>query len=159
MNLYFIRHEQAEDIAISRKDFDRNLTNVGIKRIKNSVKFWEYFIKLDIVLSSPYNRALQTAEVIAKHFNVSLKVVEQLGCGVTTNEILDILENYSEYDNIGIVGHEPDISSAISDLTGNGYLRIEIKKGSISKVTFFNKPNLNTGILEFCIPAKAFMKK
>lgn len=159
MNLYFIRHEQAEDVAVSRKDFDRNLTPFGIKRLQNSLKYWENFVKFDIILSSPYNRALQTAEIISKHFNVDLVIHKELSCGASTNQLLELLENYQEYKNIVIVGHEPDLSSIISDLCANSFLKINIKKGSITKLSFFNTPKFNNGILEFYIPAKIFWKK
>ncbi|HOP49158.1 MAG TPA: phosphohistidine phosphatase SixA [Ignavibacteriales bacterium] len=159
MNLYLIRHEKAEEHAKTFKDFDRNLTPEGIKRLKNSIKFWKNFLKIDIIISSPYLRALQTAQIIAEDFELSLEIHKDLGCGTNSQKVLNLLDNYSDFENIALVGHEPDISNIISDLTANSQLNIEIKKGSLTKISFFNQPRIGNGILEYSFPPSIFNKK
>lgn len=160
MNLYFVRHEKAENTVILGGDFSRDITEYGRKRLKNSVKHWKNIINTpDFVITSPLNRAKQTAEIIVSELGIEKKLYEdkKLACGSRVDDIIEIANIHGE-ENIMFVGHEPDISLCISALTAGNYLNCDVKKGSIAKVSFAGKARLGSGILEYLIPPEVFLK-
>ena len=42
-----------------------------------------------------------------------------------------MIKEYKEYENIALVGHEPDISLVVSKLLGCKFLNIDVKKSSV----------------------------
>jgi phosphohistidine phosphatase len=67
MRLYFLRHGLADwpewDPA---RDHERPLTKDGMKKMKEQAKtLLALDLKLDAILSSPYTRAYQTADIVA----------------------------------------------------------------------------------------------
>ena len=68
MNLYILRHGVATDPAAHEfaKDADRPLTPEGKRKLRQVAEAMEALeLSFDLILSSPYLRARQTAEVIA----------------------------------------------------------------------------------------------
>lgn len=71
MNIYLVRHAQ-KDTSIKHKkkdDYDRDLTEVGLKQAKELAK---YLISYSItkIFSSDMLRAIRTAEIIASYLNL-----------------------------------------------------------------------------------------
>jgi phosphohistidine phosphatase len=91
-------------------------------------------VKPDLIVSSPYARARQTAEILAK----VLKYKKELAfndalvpMGNAENIIGEINEKYS-VDELVLVGHEPCFSVLIGTLTaGNPELAVNLKKGGV----------------------------
>ena len=136
MKLYFLRHGAAEDPQKYKVDLDRPLTKKGQEEIKNEIHNLKHFpAKFDIIIHSPYLRAKQTAEVVAKEMHLSRKLCEDeaLASGSNAEKLLAMLELYQDYQNILIVGHEPDfglILSNLLDLKG----ALPFKKGGLAGV-------------------------
>jgi len=80
--LFVIRHAKATQDFI--KDFDRFLAERGVNDAK---KIGEYLYnlnsKIDLIISSPAKRALQTAEIIAEKINYNIKKIN------TVNQFYD----------------------------------------------------------------------
>ncbi len=160
MNIYLIRHGDAEKISINKKDFDRELTANGKIRLKNAVLAWKNFIDpFDYLISSPLLRARQTADIIAEFFEIRNDIIinKKLTSGGLTEDIVGIANSF-DVENIAFVGHQPDFSEHISNLISNSFANIEFKKSAIAKISFHNKVQLSRGILEFLIPAGIFNK-
>ncbi|MFA9272901.1 MAG: histidine phosphatase family protein, partial [Baekduiaceae bacterium] len=83
-----------------------------------------------IVFASPKVRALDTATLACEALDVE-PVVHAAVVGLDAAEALTLLEAVSDGERILIVGHEPDFSQAVHDLTG---ARIDMKKGGIAVV-------------------------
>jgi phosphohistidine phosphatase len=153
MTIYFLRHADAEDLAAS--DFDRKLTAKGLEQATKVGKFSRRNgIVPDAILTSPLLRARQTAEIVGELLDITPVVVDWLACGMQTTELLAKLAAYRDKASIMLVGHEPDISSAISDLIGLTNLGgMLIRKASLSAIDL---PYLeeSAGQLEFSIPSR-----
>ena len=81
MELYLMRHGIAEEASRTGKDRDRALTEEGIERTRATGKaLVQVGVKFDLILSSPYLRAWQTAEIIAHELKCS-KLLKQLLAG------------------------------------------------------------------------------
>ena len=119
MNIYIMRHGQAEMIAPS--DSARPLTNVGKKQ---SARMAEYLAKkkvvFDAVLVSPYLRAQQTLEAVRPFFPKvnNIQTLKSLTPGgsarVSVNEILALQASGSK--SILIVSHLPLVGYMVGEL-------------------------------------------
>jgi phosphohistidine phosphatase len=141
MNLYLLRHgiaadPSAPDIA---KDAERPLTPKGKRRLGQIAKAMEALkISVDVILSSPYVRTKQTAEIVAKTLKrqKQLKFSDHLTPGGNPKSLIQELnELRSKPKNILLVGHEPYLSKLVALLTtGNTNMEIDLKKGSLCKL-------------------------
>jgi len=161
MNLYLIRHGDAENIAKGIKDFDRKLTSEGELKIKNAANYWKNIISgFDCIHSSPYVRAIQTAGIIASVFNYKNEIHtdRKIGSGSNTGDLIDIINDFDGND-VAYVGHQPDLSNHASALISGSGAYVEFKKGAIAKITFHNKVKEGKGVLEFLILPSVFIPK
>lgn len=158
--IFILRHGQAEDLSSlnAKNDFDRRLTEEGKEKTQ---KLGLFFLKLseniDLVLSSPYLRAKETAELFAKSLSPTpiIKTVDFLSCGASCKDISKGLLPYSSHKKIVLVGHSPDLELFLGKLIGAD--RIKLKKGSFAKVSLNNNIEL-AGDLEWLITPKLVKK-
>ncbi len=137
MNLYIIRHAIAVDEALSDYELDRErpLTDKGRKKMRQIARALRNLgVEFDVILSSPYLRACQTAEILGDVFKMKKMIVmtDHL-VPMATPELLigEINENYP-VDSIAVVGHEPYLSTLIGLLVAdNAKLEITLKKGGV----------------------------
>ena len=154
MNIYFVRHSIAENISIDKNDFDRELTEEGKYIIKKTSEAWKNYIEnVDVVLTSPLKRALQTAEILAANLQNKQNVIKDnnLGTGSRTADLIDIL-NSLDYKDIFIVGHQPDLSIHVNNFCGTGSFNISFPPASIAKIELDNGIKYCKGRLVYFIP-------
>jgi len=137
MNLYIIRHAIAVDEATSdyASDSERPLTDKGRKKMRQIAKALRHLgVAFDRILSSPYVRARETAEILTDVFKMKNKIVfsdHLIPEGNPELLIGEINENHS-VDSLAIVGHEPHLSALVGLLTTeNSRIEITLKKGGI----------------------------
>jgi phosphohistidine phosphatase len=122
--IWFLRHGEAEDTT---PDFDRKLTDKGRRQSVDAGATLDALgVEFDLCLSSPRVRARETAEHACEYLDVEIAVEERLQGGR-----FDALELAAGLDNVLLVGHEPDFSDAIAELTG---ARVDMKKGGLAAV-------------------------
>jgi phosphohistidine phosphatase len=137
MNLYIIRHAIAVDETASdyESDSERPLTDKGRKKMRQIAKALRNLgVEFDLILSSPYVRACETAEILAEMFKMKKKTVfsdHLIPLGNPELLIGEINEKYS-VDSIALVGHEPYLSTLIGMLVAeNAKIDITLKKGGV----------------------------
>jgi phosphohistidine phosphatase len=138
MELYILRH----GIAVERgtpgykKDSDRPLTSEGedkMRQIADAMRGMD--LKFDLILSSPYTRAEQSAKIVAGELEEEVNFSDLLEPGGNALELISEI-NDERPQRVLLVGHEPDLSSLISVLvTGGSDAGIELKKGGLCKLT------------------------
>lgn len=139
MNLYLIRHAIAEEESPSVEDRQRALTEKGAKKMRNIAKGLKTLgIEFDYIISSPYVRAQQTAEILGDVFKLRKRIVisESIApMGDPSQLLAEINEKYT-VNSLAIVGHEPYLSNLISLLTAGGApLEMTFKKGGVCYLT------------------------
>ena len=91
-------------------------------------------VEFDLILSSPYVRACETAEILADVFKMKDKIIfsdHLIPLGNPELLVGEINENHT-VDSLAIVGHEPHLSSLIGLLTAeSAKLEITLKKGGV----------------------------
>jgi phosphohistidine phosphatase len=137
MNLYISRHAIAVDPATSEheSDSERPLTDKGRKKMRQIAKgLHNLGVEFDLILSSPYMRACETAEILADVFKMKKKLVfsdNLIPLGNPELLIGEINEKYS-VDSIALVGHEPHLSTLIGMLVAeNAKIEVTLKKGGV----------------------------
>ena len=154
MNIFFIRHAKAEDPVQLKKDRERELTEQGIKILRTSIYFWKNNIDgFDFILSSPFKRAVQTAEIIADSYNYKDDVIldNSLSPGSTANAIIRLAESLKG-KSMAFVGHQPDIGFQISSFISNSELNLKVPPASLVHISFNGNPKVGKGTLNFLLP-------
>lgn len=142
MNVFILRHGLAVEHGAPgySKDADRPLTPKGERKLGRIVEAMEALeLSFDMILSSPYTRARQTAEIVADALEISkrLELAEELAPGGNFNKLIEsITHRKSPPEDVLLVGHEPYLSEFISTLVGgDSGLRITMKKGGLCKLS------------------------
>lgn len=157
MKFYLVRHAIAEDAGTSGHEDDslRPLTEKGgdkMKKIASALR--DLGVEPDLIVSSPYVRASQTASILAKTLKYKDELVYNdslVPMGEPGDMIGEINEKYS-VDELMLVGHEPSLSALASVLlAGNSDLVIHLKKGGVCCLSVDDLHNNRKAVLEWLI--------
>ena len=145
MILYFVRHGRAAP-ARDGDDDARQLTAEGEDELRAAGPLWRRLnLRPDIVLSSPLPRARRTAELITEALGLrSPHVVDEaLAPGADWAAMARGLARHPDARRIMFVAHEPDLSTAVSALTGAASVRL--RTGGVACVEFYGIPEPGGG--------------
>ena len=118
MQIYFLRHGEADWPDWKKSDDERPLTDFGKKEVRDVVKFLARLkVRPDLIVTSPLPRASQTAKIAAEYLKAKLRQDELLAPGFGISELRTILKRHHA-KVLMLVGHEPDFTTIISGLTG-----------------------------------------
>lgn len=149
MQLYFLRHGEADWPGWTKPDDERPLTDFGKKEVRQVAKFLNRLkVKPDLIVTSPLPRALQTAEVAAEELKTKLRQDEAIEPGFGISELSTVLKRHRS-KALMLVGHEPDFSSVISALTG-GF--VKMSKAGVALIDI--DPETEKGRLLWLFPPK-----
>jgi phosphohistidine phosphatase len=154
MKLLFLRH----GVAVNRSnwrgtDDQRPLTKAGRDGvIELAGALAEVELDIELVLSSTHLRARQTAEIVAKRLNLNHCLeLEPLLSRDFTSRVLDDVLAKRDIRTVLLVGHEPDFSRTIAELTGG--VRVRLKKAGLARVDI-DRGSTESGHLVWLIPPK-----
>lgn len=135
MEVYFLRHADAESSEPGKPDAERRLTDKGRRQTAAVSRYLvEQGIRVALVLSSPHARAAETAQPVAESLGVDLATDDRLAAGrLGVAQLAAILRELVGPGAVLIVGHEPDISGTIAELIGGG--EVEVKKAALALVS------------------------
>ena len=139
MDLYILRHAIAEERAagLPGGDSQRRLTEEGKRKMHRAAKgMKDLDLEFDLILSSPFLRAKETAEIVAEVFelNDALKLTPSLAADGNPKDLIDDLRgHYHKRKRVLLVGHEPYLSRLISLLiSGDTAIAITLKKAAFA---------------------------
>lgn len=157
MILYLVRHGIAEDVSESGRDSDRRLTDEGTRRTVMVAKGVNRLgLDLDRIVSSPYIRARQTAEIFAQicEFDDEILYDTRLVPFSRFDAVCDLIQENSDAYSMMFAGHQPSMGEIISGLVGDSRLEIEVKKASITCVDIYRMKPRPTGTLLWSMPPR-----
>ncbi len=141
MELYLLRHAIAVTRGTEgiRQDSDRPLTDKGASKLRRVVRGMQVLgLSFDLILTSPYLRARQTAEIVAKEMGVVAKLERTPHLapdGDSRALIAEIASRSAASASILLVGHEPYLSNLISVLvSGDERTQVTLKKAGLCKL-------------------------
>ena len=152
MELYLLRHGLAEDAAISRRDADRALTPEGKKKLRDIFKVaLEADLRPTLILSSPYKRAKDTANIAVKSLGYIADVLETnaLVPNAHPSELWEEVRMHKSEAKLLLVSHEPLLSVAASLLLNSSGFRVDFKKGAIMRIDLEGFSAQPVGVLKW----------
>ena len=145
MILYLMRHANAGTVrGNTLLDSKRGLIKEGkeqcmlMARVLNALK-----APIDVIVSSPLKRALQTAQLVGTElgYDAKVEVSPALGLNGSYVDFQKVLDKYADREGILAVGHNPGIFQFLGRLiTGNGGAAIRMRKASIARVDMNHHP-------------------
>ena len=164
-NLYelcIMRHGIAADRAISSSDAKRALTPEGRERMEEIAQgLARTGFTPDRILASPYVRAVETADVVARTLGSGLRVepCEALQPGGAPDALFDALAKQPARKAALVVGHEPDLSMLAASLVGAGRSHdFAFKKGGCCLIAFDRFPPKAPGRLVWWLTPRILRK-
>lgn len=158
MKIYLIRHSNAVEPgqAGAGNDNLRPLTENGrdkMRKIAFTLK--KLGVKPDLIVSSPYLRARETAGILAKvlKYKKELLFSDSLVPTGTPGKIIGEINEKYNVNGLMLVGHEPCLGILIGTLTaGNPGLAIDLKKGGVCCISSDNLHTDRRAVLEWLLP-------
>jgi phosphohistidine phosphatase len=160
--IILLRHAEAVERAAELPDFERSLVKCGEKDAKRmGMKLKEACGGIGLIVSSPANRALETAHIVAKTIEYPLQRIllkDAIYDSTSAHTLLEMIrELNNEHDTVLICGHDPVISELAvvlsTDVNRNipkaGVVGIAFENGSwkeiepaAGRLIYFFHPNL-----------------
>lgn len=131
-HLWLLRHGEAEPHG-TRPDARRALTKRGVRQARAAgLALANRRVKFDAVFTSPRVRALDTAKLACEALDgLEPAVYPPLSSGFDAVNARELIAANGSRGHVLVVGHEPDFSQTIHDLTGG---RVDLKKGGLACV-------------------------
>ena len=125
MNLLIVRHAIAEDreefAQTGKDDSLRPLTDKGDRRMRRAAAGIKTCLPdVDVVATSPFARAVQTAAIVANVYGLTPIESHVLVPAAEPQEFTDWLEERDQEETLVAVGHEPHLGSLVSWLLAGG---------------------------------------
>ena len=140
MELYIVRH----GIAVDREDPncpadpERFLTNEGIEKTRQAAKgVAEVATVPDLMLTSPYLRAVQTAELFAAAFEYPKQKIRKsdlLLPGAEPLQLFRELAKDKDLSTVFVFGHAPHLDDLIATAIGTKHHISSLKKAGAALV-------------------------
>lgn len=145
MNVYLMRHANA---GLRRDnpllDAKRGLIKEGkdqcmlMARVLGALR-----VQIDVVISSPLKRALQTAQFVGTElgYDAKVEISTALLPDGDYHEFQEMITDHADHDGILVVGHNPSMFQFLGKMiTGNGGAAIRMRKASIANVDMDHHP-------------------
>jgi phosphohistidine phosphatase len=160
VHLYLVRHAIAEDRDSGRwpDDSERPLTPAGAARFECAARgLGTVAADVDVVLSSPYVRAWETAEILEHEAGWPAPGrCSALEASRAPDDALAALAGLSETASAALVGHEPQLSMLASLLlVGSAHAAaLELKKGGVVLLDCVASPAAGRAVLRWSASPK-----
>ena len=110
--------------------------------------------QVDVILSSPLKRAVQTASLVGNEMGHEGKLQLEDGLRPTASfaDFRKMLDKYAKHEAIMVVGHNPNLSEFLGrSISETGCeATVELKKGAVARVEM----NRNAASLMWCLTPK-----
>lgn len=137
MEIYLLRHGIAEDAPAGKKDDERVLTPEGKKRLRAVLKRAQAAgVAPDLILTSPYLRARQTAAAAQAVLAPAAMIAETraLTPMARPEDAWDEIRIHGDYAQVLCASHEPLCGALAGYLLRCPALEIDFKKGALMRI-------------------------
>jgi phosphohistidine phosphatase len=138
MEVYLLRHGIADDTSPTGRDADRELTSEGRRKLQDVLKTVAAAgVNPEVIISSPYVRARQTADIACEIFGYK-EAVHRSDALVPESDPQQVWQEirnvYRGAHSILLASHEPLMGRCTGFLLGYPDLLIDFKKGAIVRI-------------------------
>lgn len=129
--LWFLRHGEAVPHD-SKPDAERELTARGERQASAAGEgLARLGVEFAACYTSPKVRARDTAMLACRSLDVEPQDADAVSGDFDRDDALELLLAHDDDARVLVVGHEPDFSQVVYDLTG---ARVDFKKGGVAAV-------------------------
>jgi phosphohistidine phosphatase len=154
MQIYLLRHGIAEDAKPGQPDSERALTGDGRDKLRRVLKRARAAdVEVGVILSSPYRRAVETADVAAEVLGYKSEIVRTHALEPEASP-LDTWEEIRQLKDeraILLASHEPLMSSMMALLLDSPALRVDMKKAALVRIDCERFGAKATGVLKWML--------
>lgn len=157
MELYLLRHGIAEDRSSTGRDADRALTDEGRQKLQRVLKrAASAAVEPSLIISSPYKRALETAEIAASELRYKGEILRS-GSLIPDSSPPSVWSEIREHRDeaaILLAGHEPLFSATVAFLLGSSLTMVEFKKAALVRIDLHGLTAQPQGVLQWMLTPK-----
>jgi phosphohistidine phosphatase len=156
MIIYFLRHANAgQHVSNPKKDEKRALDETGVEQcgyVGRALAALD--AQVEVIISSPLMRAAQTASLVGNEmgYEGKLQLDNALRPEAGFGDFRKLLDKYSKYESIMVVGHNPNLSEFLGrSISETGCeAGVELKKGGVARIEL----GRNSAVLNWCLTPK-----
>ena len=155
MRIHLLRHGTAEEGRSGGSDAERKLTEAGREEIRRAV---ECALKASfapsLILSSPYVRAIQTAEIAAAVLGYQGTIIrtDALIPYGSPARVWDEIRGRQDETEILLAGHEPLMSQLAAYFLDSPALQVHMRKATLVRIDMERCAGSPHGILKWMLP-------
>jgi phosphohistidine phosphatase len=157
MEIYLQRHGIAEWQHTGLRDADRALTGEGVARLKSILKLARAAgVEPSLILTSPYRRAVQTAELAAEILGCESELVRSkaLTPMADPRDAWEEIRLHKDSPRLYLAGHEPLFGLLTAFLLGAPSLQVDFKKGALARIDVDSFGAEPKGVLKWMLVPK-----
>lgn len=157
MQIYLLRHGIAEDAPAGMPDAERALTAEGKRKLRGVLRrALEAGVAPPLILTSPYQRALETAEMAQAVLAPQAMVARTraLTPGADPAEAWEEIRLHGNFTQVLCSSHEPLCGRLAALLLRSPALEIDFKKGAMVRVDVANVGPAPRGVLKWMLAPK-----
>jgi len=156
MEIYLLRHAIAEEHAPSGRDSDRQLTEQGrvkLRRVLDRAR--KAGVNPSLILSSPYRRAVETAEIAAEKLGYEGEILqtESLIPSSAPPRVWSELRAHRSESAILLAGHEPLFSATVAWMLGSTRAMMHFRKSALVRIDVEGLGAEPKGVLQWMLTA------
>jgi phosphohistidine phosphatase len=160
MKLLIVRHADAGDrdefAKTGRPDHERPLSPKGHEQMRKAMPGLRQLVPtIELIATSPYARAVGTAEIVRREYDVKVVTTEVLEPESAPEDFEHWFREQPKADVLAVVGHEPHLGLLVSWLcSGKRESHIDFKKGGAALIAFDRRPKAGAGVLRWLMGPK-----
>ncbi len=157
MEIYILRHGIADERRAGRSDEKRALTEEGRRKLRPVLERARAAgVAPSLILTSPYVRAVETAEMAAEVLGHKRPVVHTTALvpGSSPETAWRDIRDRGDEESILLAGHEPMLSELAAYLLGVPELAIDLKKGALLRLDVDGTARQPHGTLQWLLTPK-----
>lgn len=126
--IYIVRHAKSSWEEIGLKDEERSLKKKGVDDAHHKAKILSLGnLSIDMILTSPAFRALNTAIIFAKDLRYSFDkiLLNESVYHASKEQLLDVAQSIeNKYSCVMLVGHDPGLTSFVNYIAESNFEKI-----------------------------------
>ncbi len=157
MELYLLRHGIAEDNSPTGRDPDRRLTEEGREKLRRVLKrAASAGVSPSLIISSPYKRALETAEIAASELKYKGEILRAAALTPDSSppSVWSEIREHRSEEAILLAGHEPLFSSLVAFLLGSTQSMVDFRKAALVRIDIHGFGAQPQGVLQWMLTPK-----
>jgi phosphohistidine phosphatase len=157
MQVYLLRHGTAEDGTAQTSDSDRALTTDGRRKVRLVLAHVaDSGVKVDMILTSPLKRAVQTAEIASSclRSKPGASISKALLPGGIVEDVWSEIRAHRDAEALLLVGHNPLFSNLAPFLLRAPELQVDFKKGAVMRIDFETLSPKPHGVMRWYLTAR-----